>query len=191
MSSPDPAAALAAPRRRPILRNDLLPGAPPAPPALEAFGAIVDWTVAAIGAFMITAVFVNVVLHVLNSDIAAVTETAELLMVWVTFLSGGCAVRRGAQMTITEFVDKLAGRSRNAADAVIDLLTVLLLVLLMYYGANLVKVGWGNELTVLQIPMSFQYLGMPVGTFVMLVWVLYDLWLIQCGYSHDQRFPKR
>jgi TRAP-type C4-dicarboxylate transport system permease small subunit len=191
MSSTDPAATLALHRRRPILRNDLLPGAPPAPPALEAFGAIVDWIVAAIGAFMITAVFLNVVLHVLNSDIAAVTETAELLMVWVTFLSGGCAVRRGAQMTITEFIDKLYGRSRNAADVVIDLLTVLLLVLLIYYGANLVKVGWGNELTVLQIPMSFQYLGMPVGCSVMLVWVLYDLWLIQRGHSHEQRFPKR
>ena len=190
MSTPDPAAALGLPRPRPILWNHLLPGSPPAPPALEVFGAVVDWTVAAIGAFMITAVFLNVILHVLNSDIAAVTETAELLMVWVTFLSGGCAVRRGAQMTITEFIDKLEGVSRNKADAVIDLLTLLLLVLLIYYGATLVKVGWGNELTVLQIPMSFQYLGMPAGSFVMLVWIVYDLWLIGMGKSHEERFPK-
>ena len=64
----------------------------------------------AIGAVMIVLVFINVLLHVVSKDIAWVTELAELLMVWVTFLGGACAARRGAQMTITEFIDKLARR---------------------------------------------------------------------------------
>ncbi len=46
-----------------------------------------------------------------------------------------------------------------------------MLALLFWYGINLVIVGWGNELTVLQIPMSFQYLGMPVGVAAMMVWI--------------------
>jgi TRAP-type C4-dicarboxylate transport system permease small subunit len=67
---------------------------------------------------------------------------------------------------------------------------VFILVLLMGYGASLVVTGWGNELTVLQIPMSFQYLGMPVGCFAMLVWVVYDLTLIMRGRTREERFPK-
>jgi TRAP-type C4-dicarboxylate transport system permease small subunit len=181
------------PRHRgalPTTRVPVLPKAPYAPPALAAFGAVVDWTVVGIGAVMIVLVFANVVLHVFGKDMAVVTELAELLMVWVTFLSGACAARRGAQMTITEFVDMLGGKAREKADAAIDLLEIVMLALLFWYGINLVVVGWGNELTVLQIPMSFQYLGMPVGVAAIMVWILYDLWLILQGKTRTQRWPK-
>ena len=171
-------------------RGPVLPKAPYAPPVLAAFGAMVDWTVVAIGAVMILLVFTNVVLHVFGKDLAAVTELAELLMVWVTFLSGACAARRGAQMTITEFIDMLGGKARERADAAIDLLAIVMLALLIWYGLNLVTVGWGNELSVLQIPMSFQYLGMPVGVAAIMVWILYDLWLILHGKTRAQRWPK-
>ncbi|MBK9702089.1 MAG: TRAP transporter small permease [Betaproteobacteria bacterium] len=157
---------------------------------LAGFGAAVDWAVVAIGAVMIVLVFVNVLLHIVGRDLAAVTELAELLMVWVTFLSGASAARRGAQMTITEFIDKLGGRGRERADAAIDVLASGMLLLLFWYGINLVIVGWGNELTVLQIPMSFQYLGMPVGVAAILVWTVYDLWQIGQGKTRAQRWAK-
>lgn len=168
----------------------MFPRSPPAPPLLAAFGALVDWTVVLIGAVMILLVFANVVLHVFGRDLAAVTESAELLMVWVTFLSGASAARRGAQMTITEFIDKLDGNARERADAAIDVLAIVLLSVLFWYGIKLVIVGWGNELTVLQIPMSFQYLGMPVGVAAILVWMAYDLWQILQGRTRAQRWPK-
>jgi TRAP-type transport system small permease protein len=168
----------------------MLPMAPAAPPLLAAFGALVDWTVVLIGAVMILLVFANVVLHVFGKDLAAVTESAELLMVWVTFLSGACAARRGAQMTITEFIDKLDGKARQRADAAIDVLAIVMLSVLFWYGIKLVIVGWGNELTVLHIPMSFQYLGMPVGVAAILVWMAYDLWQILQGRTRAQRWPK-
>jgi hypothetical protein len=38
--------------------------------------------------------------------------------------------------------------------------------------------------------MSFQYLGMPVGVFAILVWTVYDLWLILQGKTRAQRWPK-
>lgn len=168
----------------------MFPRSPPAPPLLAAFGALVDWTVVLIGAVMILLVFANVVLHVFGRDLAAVTESAELLMVWVTFLSGASAARRGAQMTITEFIDKLDGNARERADAAIDVLAIVLLSVLFWYGIKLVIVGWGNELTVLQIPMSFQYLGMPVGVAAILVWMAYDLWQILQGRTRAQRWPR-
>ena len=188
--SPLSTAAGQSPARLP-LGGDLLPAAPAAPLLLAGFGAVVDWVVVAIGAVMIVLVFVNVLLHIVGRDLAAVTELAELLMVWVTFLSGASAARRGAQMTITEFIDKLGGKGRERADAAVDVLAIGMLLLLFWYGINLVIVGWGNELTVLQIPMSFQYLGMPVGVFAILVWTVYDLWLILQGKTRAQRWPKK
>jgi TRAP-type C4-dicarboxylate transport system permease small subunit len=170
------------------LRGGILPPAPPAPRVLTLFGDAVDWVVVAIGATMIGLVFFNVLLHIVQRDLAWVTELAELLMVWVTFLGGACATRRGAQMTITEFVDKLDGRSRDTADAVIDLFALAVLGSLVWYGVNLAIAGWTNELTVLQIPMSFQYLGMPVGCFAMFVWIAWDLARILRGETRAQRW---
>jgi TRAP-type C4-dicarboxylate transport system permease small subunit len=169
-------------------RGEVLPPAPHAPAPLAAFGAAVDWTVVGIGTVMIVLVFVNVLLHVVGKDFAWVTELAELLMVWVTFLGGACAARRGAQMTITEFIDKLTGGARRAADACVDLFAGAVLAALVWYGINLVIAGWGNELTVLHIPMSIQYLGMPLGCAAMLVWVLWDLVRIARGDEREARW---
>jgi TRAP-type transport system small permease protein len=166
----------------------MLPPAPPAPRWLAAFGDVIDWSVIAIGAMMIGLVFLNVLMHVVQKDLAWVTELAELLMVWVTFLGGACATRRGAQMTITEVIDKLDGRRRELADALVDLFALAVLLSLVGYGASLVVTGWSNELTVLQIPMSLQYLGMPLGCFAMAVWVAWDLLRILRGESRAQRW---
>ncbi len=147
-----------------------LPPAPPEPPALRRLGDAVDWAVVAIGATLITLVFVNVLLHVVDRDLA-----------WVTFLGGASATRRGAQMTITEFIDKTHGGARRAADLAVNLLTAVVLLALIWYGARLAAAGWGNELTVLGIPMTFQYLGMPVGCAAMLVFVVRDLFELATG----------
>ena len=169
-------------------RGALLPPAPRAPAPLAAFGAAVDWAVVAIGAVMIVLVFTNVLLHVVGKDLAWVTELAELLMVWVTFLGGACAARRGAQMTITEFIDRLHGGARRAADAAVDLFAAGVLGALVWHGVNLTIAGWGNELTVLHVPMSIQYFGMPVGCAAMLVWVLWDLARILRGDPREARW---
>jgi TRAP-type C4-dicarboxylate transport system permease small subunit len=166
----------------------LLPPAPPAPRALALFGDVVDWCVITIGAVMISLVFFNVLLHVVHLDLAWVTELAELLMVWVTFLGGACATRRGAQMTITELIDKTQDGAREAADAAVDLFSLAVLLSLVWYGVSLVGTGWSNELTVLQIPMSWQYMGMPLGCAAMAVWVAWDLWRIARGERRAQRW---
>ena len=173
----------------PAGRQPLLPVGPPLPPPLRWLGVAVDSLIVAIGATMITLVFFNVLLRVFSLDFAWVTELAELMMVWVTFLGGAAAARRGAHMTITEFIDKLQGRRRRVADGVIDVVASVVLALLVVYGISLVRASWGNELSVLQIPMSFQYLGMPVGCAAMLAYVLWDLAQIIQGRDRAQRWP--
>jgi TRAP-type C4-dicarboxylate transport system permease small subunit len=91
-------------------------------------------------------------------------------------------------MTITEFIDKLHGGARSAADAAVDLFAAGVLGALVWYGINLTIAGWGNELTVLHVPMSVQYFGMPVGCAAMLVWVLWDLVRIVRGDSREARW---
>ena len=109
-------------------------------------------------------------------------------MVWVTFLGGASAAHRGAHMTITEFIDKLAGKSRLRADAVVQLLCLAVLCLLVWYGIGIVMANWGNILTVLDWPMAFQYLALPVGSAASLVFVGYDLSQILRGKPRKERY---
>ena len=167
----------------------LLSPLPPAPLPIRVLGRAVDWSVIAIGAGMTVLVFFNVSLHVVNKDLAWVTELGELLMVWVTFLGGACAAQRGAHMTITEFIDKLTPPRRRWADATVQALCLAMLLVLVRYGWALVAGNWGNQLTVLEWPMAIQYMGMAVGCTLMAVFVAWDIWQIVRGVPREQRYP--
>ncbi len=169
--------------------NGLLSPVPAAPLPIRWLGRAVDWSVIAIGGLMCTLVFLNVSLHLINRDLAWVTELGELLLVWVTFLGGACAAQRGAHMSITEFIDKLGPARRLWADAAIQALCLAMLAVLVRYGWALVAGNWGNELTVLAWPMAIQYMGMAVGCSVMAVFVAFDLVQILRGVPRDVRYP--
>ena len=166
----------------------LLPPGPAAPWPIRAFGSLVDWTIVAIGSAMIVLVFLNVLFHLMGGDIAWTTELCELLMVWVTFLGGAAAARRGAHMTITEFLDKLDSKGRRLADGAIQLLCLGILAMLVWFGAGIVQSTWSNELTVLHVPMGLQYLALPVGAGAMAVFTGWDLLQIVLGRTRDQRY---
>lgn len=140
------------------------------------------------GSIMVVLVFTNVVTHIFNKDIAWTTELCEFLMVWVPFLGGAAAARRGAHMTITEFLDKLGEKGRFKADAVIQIVCLIVLGLLMWFGMVIVNANWGNHLTVLGWPMACQYLALPVGAFVSFIFVSYDLRQIMQGVSRLERY---
>ena len=162
--------------------------APRLPRPLEALGRVVDGIVVAIGAVMIAIVFANVVFHLFGRDNPWTIELSEFLMVWVTFLGGACAARRNAHMTITEIVDRLAPRARRLADLAIQAVTMAVLGLLAWFGMGIVNASWGNELTVLRIPMALQYLALPVGSVAMLAFVAWDAWLIAKGVPREHRY---
>lgn len=166
----------------------LLPSGPPAPWPIRVFGALVDWSIVAIGGTMIVLVFLNVLFHLVGKDIAWTTELSELLMVWVTFLGGAAAARRGAHMTITEFLDKLSAPRRRLADAAIQCLCLAILLMLVWYGIGIVRSTWSNELTVLHVPMGLQYLALPAGATAMAVFTAWDLVGIARGRSREERY---
>ena len=172
---------------RPAQRG-LLPPAPPGPAPLRVIGDAVDWSIVIIGAVMIVLVFINVVMHAFGKDMAATTEMCELLMVWVTFLGGAAAARRGAHMAITELIDKLGTGPRRLMDLAISAASAAVLASLVWYGWGITVAGWTNRLTVLDIPMSFQYLALPVASIITLLFVLWDGLQILRGRSHAERF---
>lgn len=169
--------------------HTLLPAGPPAPLPIRWLGTLVDWSVLLIGATMALLIFSNVVMHnFFNDDFAWITEFCELLMVWVTFLGGAAATRRGAHMVVGEVVSRLHGTPRLLTEAGIQLLVLVALALLFWYGLGITQAGQFSTLTVLQWPMSTQYIALPVASAITIIFALWDLVEILLGKPPEQRY---
>jgi TRAP-type C4-dicarboxylate transport system permease small subunit len=179
-SPPSPAAALSAQPTARLASTPFL---------LHWIGKTVDATVVLIGGSLAALIFTNVVLHAFGKDLAWLTELGELLMVWVTFLGGAAAAQRGAHMSINEFLDKLTDAKRRWADAAVQTFTLVLLGVVLFFGLRIVNGSWDNTLTTLEWPMAWQYMPMPLGMGLMMVFVGWDLVLILRGYPREQRYP--
>jgi TRAP-type transport system small permease protein len=167
----------------------LLPAGPRAPAPILWLARVVDWSIVAIGATMASLVFANVLVrNLLHGDIAWTTEFCELLMVWVTFLGGAAATRRGAHMVVGELVARLSGRLRRATDAAIQLVVLITLALLVWYGIGIAEAGRMSELTVLGWPMATQYVALPFASAITMVFVGWDLFEILLGRSQSERY---
>jgi TRAP-type C4-dicarboxylate transport system permease small subunit len=165
-----------------------LPQPPNEAVPVRLLGLAVDWLVVGAGAVMVVLVFVNVLLHLTGRDLAWVIEFCELLMVWVTFLGAAAATRRGAHMAVTELVDLAPGGSKRWIDAAIQGVVLVVLGLLAWYGWRIVQSSWGNVLTVLDWPMAWQYMALPIGSALTMVFVLADLPRALRGMSREERF---
>jgi TRAP-type transport system small permease protein len=162
----------------------------PIPTWLRYIGKVVDAAVILIGGSLAALIFTNVVLHAFGKDLAWLTELGELLMVWVTFLGGAAAAQRGAHMSINEFLDKLTDSKRRWADAAVQVFTLALLAVVLFYGLRIVRSSWDNTLTTLEWPMAWQYMPMPLGIGLMALFVGWDLLLILRGVPREQRYPQ-
>ncbi len=168
--------------------QDLLPCGPVQAWPIHLLARVIDWALVGAAGVMIVLVFFNVCAHAFGHDLAQTTEACELLMVWVSFLGGASIIRRSGHMTITEFIDKLQGKPRRVADFLVQVFALVSLLILFWNGLIIIGNNWGNVLTVLQIPMAYQYMPLAIGSGASMIFVAYDLYQILRGKSREERY---
>lgn len=151
----------------------------PEPAILRLIGDAVDLVVTLLAAMLLIVMFANVAARLaLNADIAWNTEFGEFVLLWATFLGGASAARRGAHMRITEFVEALPASLTRTVEFATRGGVVILLAFLIWYGISISMSTMEQELTVLHVPIGLQYLAMPVGSALALIFVLYEIVLL-------------
>lgn len=135
-----------------------------------------------LGTALLTVMSANVLARAFfNADIAWNTEFGEFALVWATFLGGAAAARRGAHMCISEFVEKIPPTLRRMIEIALRLAVITLLILLVNAGSNIVAKTMDQQMSVLYWPVGLQYLAMPVGSALTLVFVAHETWVIARG----------
>lgn len=113
-------------------------------------------------------VFTNVVTRYgLGFSIAWAEEVSSFLMIWVTYLGAGLALREGRLVAIDLFQDMLPERRRPVARAVLAVGILLFLGFLTYYGFQFVVFGWAQDTPMTLIPRGVPYLAIPLGSLVL------------------------
>ncbi|MGD2124432.1 MAG: TRAP transporter small permease [Desulfobacteraceae bacterium] len=119
---------------------------------------------------MFVLVFVNVVArYCFGFSFMTAEEISTFLMIWITYLGAGLALREGRHAAIDLFQDLLPVQIRRALRATLGILIVLFFATLTYYGIRLSQFAWGQETMATQIPKGIPYLAVPVGALVIVL----------------------
>lgn len=141
-------------------------------PLEKAFVALNQWAVILALAAMSCIVFANVALRYLTNDsIVWAEEVSRYLMIYMTFLAGGLALRAGLLVSVSEMPkkDTLFG----------TLLRWFILLMILVFCAWMVKSGMeymtrmGRQLTpATRISFKYIYAAMPIGFGLMMIHTL-------------------
>jgi TRAP-type C4-dicarboxylate transport system permease small subunit len=107
-----------------------------------------------------------------NHSLPWADEAARYLMIWMTFLAAGLALRMGGHVAITNLHDVIGTTAQK-------LLRAAIVVGLLFFFAFMVYVGWQymqrsqfQQTPALRLSFQYVYAAMPVGFSLMIIHLL-------------------
>jgi len=130
----------------------------------QAFVAVNKWAVVAMLAGMTLVVGSNVALRYLTShSLPWADEVARYLMIWMTFIGAGLALRRGGHVAISNLQDVLPTRAQIALRAGIVLALLAFFVFMIVTGHDYMTRMQFQKSPALRLPFIYVYAAMPIG----------------------------
>jgi TRAP-type C4-dicarboxylate transport system permease small subunit len=118
-------------------------------------------------------VLVQVVLrYVFRAPLIWVEEAAIFLMIWMTFVGAGVALRRGAHVAMTVLRDRFAARLSRLILLVSHLAVLAFLLIVLWQAWILAMSVEGQRSPALGVPMVWPYLIIPLGAGFMITQVV-------------------
>lgn len=96
-------------------------------------------------------------------------ELARYLMIWCIFLGAAAAARSGDLIAMDTLVTSLSSRNGWRVKLFAYLVTLSFFVFLIYIGIRWMEFGFMERSTVMNLPMVYVYLSMPVGGAIALI----------------------
>jgi TRAP-type C4-dicarboxylate transport system permease small subunit len=121
-------------------------------------------------------VFLQVVFrYLLRQPLFWSEELPRYLLIWTTFLAAALAQKHEAHINITLFVTRLSPRLKDALRILANLIILGFLGVLVYSGSLVTSITVHHRSTALQIPMGIVYLALPVGSALMMLYLLLQI----------------
>ena len=109
--------------------------------------------------------------YIFNAPLAWSDELVRYLLVWITFIGAGLAIRYSKLIkleflfNLIKFPKKIETLLRSLA----TLLTITFCVIILIYSFEIIQTVHGQRSSSMKIPMSIPYASIPIGSFIMIV----------------------
>jgi len=134
----------------------------------EVIVTLTSWVVAYLTLQMALVVLLGVFTrYVLNDSLAWIEELARFSMVWLSWVGGGLAVRRGAHIAVEFLTDALPPNLRVVVVFFGRLAVFFFLGICVWYGIDLTGRVSAQSTIALGISMQIPYAAIPIGAFLM------------------------
>lgn len=141
-----------------------------------------DWLGIALMGFIITLACANVVMrYVFGRPWAWVEEITVFCFVWLTMFGATSVIMHEGHCSIDVLARKLPDAWRRTLDIVINVIVLITLALLIYYGILLTIKGQTKLTPMLAIPYSYIDAAVPLSCTVMMIYYLRLLWIDLTG----------
>ncbi len=138
---------------------------------------VTSWVVACLTLQMTAVVVAGVFFrYVLNDGLPWVEEFARYSMIWLSWLGGGLAIRKGAHIAVDFFVGVLPARASALLLLVGRILVLIFLGICVGLGAELTSRVSMQSTIALGISMQVPYSAIPIGSALM----IYHMLIVMC-----------
>ena len=114
------------------------------------------------------AVFYAVTLrYVFNEPPLWADEAPRVFFLWMTYLGIAVATRRGQNIRVTHFIDKVPPKARAIIESIMHLLVLVMLVALLWYNMPVLKLQSGGVMLSTQWSYLWPFSALTVGCLLM------------------------
>lgn len=137
---------------------------------IDQINRVVTWIAVAMLVVMSSVIFTQVVFrYALAAPLPWSEELARYLMMWLTFLGAGLAVRKKALLGMEVLVRALPKVLNRIAVGLVFLIQSVFLIVVLIYGVKMTIITSRQLSPAMLIQMSWPYLSIPVGAALMLI----------------------
>ena len=118
---------------------------------------------------IVSSVFLQVFCrYVLQAPLSWTEELARSCLIWLTFVGSSLAIRAKGHFALEILVSRLSGKMRVLWNLVLLVIMAVFLGVMVYTGVSMLPLLSLQVSASLEIPMSYIYLAIPIGSAFML-----------------------
>ncbi|HBW38371.1 TRAP transporter small permease [Desulfosporosinus sp. BICA1-9] len=137
---------------------------------IDQINRLVIWIVVLMLGVMSVVIFMQVIFrYVFAAALPWSEELARYLMVWTTFLGASLGIRYKALIGMEVLVKALPKLATRITLELVTLFQILFLAVVLFYSIKMTMIAKTQVSAAMLIPMSWAYVGIPVGMGLMIL----------------------
>ncbi len=126
--------------------------------------------------------------YILNDSLSWTEEVARYGLMWITFLGSAIVVRKKTHIAVDLLLHMSTPMIGRVLLGVIETIKLVFIGLLAYFSIEIIDRMGIQRMTVFDVSMSYVYIGISVGCFLMLFRQLQNYWRgARDGWRNDQK----